>query len=186
MDQQNDTELINRVLDGDIRYYALLIDRHKDLAFTLAFRLLNNREDAEEVVQDAFLKAYRSLRNFRGEAKFSTWLFRIVYNAAISKKRLKKTGIQSLDEPSTLPDILPGSSPDEDADEEKKLLLERALRHLSEEERALISLFYINESSIDEIHGITGLTKSNIKVKLFRARKKLQEFVECRAETPYV
>jgi RNA polymerase sigma-70 factor (ECF subfamily) len=186
MDRQNDNVLINRVLDGDIRNYALLIDRHKDLAFTLAYRLLNNREDAEEVVQDAFLKAYRSLSRFRGEAKFSTWLFRIVYNAAVSKKRLKKTGMQSLDEQPAMQDIFTGSSLEEDADEEKKLLLERALMQLSEEERALISLFYLNESSIDEIHGITGLTKSNIKVKLFRARKKLQEYVGCRIETPYV
>jgi len=186
MMQLYEIALINRILEGDIRGYAILVEKYKDLAFTIAYRLLSNREDAEEVVQDAFVKAYRSLSGFRKDSRFSTWLFRIVYNASISKLRGKKTGLRSLDEQPALQDDLYHLDYEEDTDEEKKILLERAMQQLSEEERTLITLFYMHESSVEEIHSITGLTKSNIKVKLFRARKKLQELVGFVSEKAFI
>jgi RNA polymerase sigma factor (sigma-70 family) len=186
MIQQNDTQLINRILEGDVRGYSVLINRHKDLAFTIAYRLLNNREDAEEVVQDAFVKAYRCLNSFRKESRFSTWLFRIVYNTAISKKRLKKPWFQSIDELPSLKEDYDKPECEVDGYEERGLLFERAMQKLPEEERALITLFYLHESGVEEIHNITGLSKSNIKVKLFRARKKLQELVGFMTEKIYI
>lgn len=169
----DDTQLIRHILDGDIRSYSVLINRHKDLAFTIAFRILNNREDAEEAVQDAFIKAYRGLPGFRQDSRFSTWLFRIVYNAAISKKRLQKSGIHYVDDLNAYQESYLETGQEDT--EEKGHRVEKAMQKLPETDRVLITLFYINESSIDEIHKITGLTRSNIKVKLFRARKKLQE-----------
>jgi len=183
---QSETQLINRILEGDVRDYAVLVDCYKHLAFTIAYRLLNNREDAEEVVQDAFVKAYRNLSSFRQDSRFSTWLFRIVYNTAISKKRLKKTVFQSIDEMPFLKEPSDKPEQEDDYDENRGLMLAKAMQKLPEEERVIISLYYIHESSVEEIHDITGLTKSNVKIKLFRARKKLQELVGHITEKIYI
>jgi len=180
MMQPDDTQLIKRILGGDIQGYSVLVNRHKDLAFTIACRILNNREDAEEAVQDAFVKAYRGLPGFRQDSRFSTWLFRIVYNASISKRRLQKAGIQYVDDLNTHPESY--MTTDQEDTEERGLWVEKAMQKLPEVDRVLITLFYINESNVEEIHRITGLTRSNIKVKLFRARKKLQELTGMMAE----
>jgi RNA polymerase sigma factor (sigma-70 family) len=174
MMQNNDTQLISRILDGDVSGYAVLVDRYKDMAFTIAFRILGKREDCEEVIQDAFVKAFRNLSSFRQKAKFSTWLYRIVYNTAISRKRLKGFGFQSIEE---LPHVESGIEPDDDPEQDQGKMLERAMKKLPEEERTILTLFYLEESSVEEIHDITGLSKANVKIKLFRARKKLQEMV---------
>jgi RNA polymerase sigma-70 factor (ECF subfamily) len=174
MMHHDDTQLIGQILNGDVSGYAILVERYKDLAYTIAFRILGKREDSEEIVQDAFVKAFRSLSSFRQHAKFSTWLYRIVYNTAISKKRLKGLNIHSIEDV-RLADLC--TENEDDAVEDKGKLLERAMQQLTEEERALVTLYYIDESGVDEIHNITGLSKSNVKVKLFRVRKKLQEFV---------
>jgi RNA polymerase sigma-70 factor (ECF subfamily) len=173
MEQQNDLQLIGRILRGDTAGYSVLVDRYKDLAFTIAFRILGRREDAEEVVQDAFLKAFKGLSGFRQHARFSTWFYRIVYNTAISKNRLKRFNFQSIEEM-----IIPENLQEIEEDEEHRgPLLDQALQQLSEEERVIVTLYYINESSVEDIHSITGLSKSNVKIKLFRARKKLQVLV---------
>lgn len=184
--QHDDNQLINRILDGAVQEYAILINRHKDLAFTLAYRLLSNREDAEETVQDAFVKAYRNLKGFRRDSKFSTWLFRIVYNTALSRKRSKKPVFQWIEELPFVKESSDRSSEEEDTMAERGSMIERAMQRLPEDERALITLFYLNESSVEEIHGITGLSKSNIKVKLFRARKKLQDYAGIVAQHIYI
>ena len=98
MNQASDTELIDRILSGEVSKYAMLVDRYKDLAFTVAYRILYHREDAEEIVQDAFLKAYQNLKLFKRKSRFSTWLYRIVYNTAVSKKRLKRKQVTWLEE----------------------------------------------------------------------------------------
>jgi RNA polymerase sigma-70 factor (ECF subfamily) len=162
------------------------INRHKSLAFTIAFRLLNNREDAEEATQDAFIKAFRNLSGFRKESGFSTWLYRIVYNTAISMKRIKKPVFQNLDEMPGLKENADVPKYDFDAIAERNQILEKALQRIPEDERVLITLYYLNESDVDEIHSITGLSKSNVKVKLHRARKKLQELVSKMTETSYI
>jgi RNA polymerase sigma-70 factor (ECF subfamily) len=172
--QNNDSQLISRILEGDVSGYAILVDRYKNLAFTIAFRILGKREDSEEAVQDAFVKAFHSLSSFRQKAKFSTWLYRIVYNTAISKKRLKGYEFQSIEE-IRLAD--PQVETDEDHVAEQGRLLDMAMKKLPEEDRVILTLFYIEESSVEEIHTITGLSKANVKIRLFRARKKLQELI---------
>lgn len=177
MMQPNDIELISQVLAGNVREFARLVDKYKNLAYTLAFRVVNNREDAEEVMQDAFVKAYRSLKDFRKESKFSTWLFRIVYNTAISKKRLKKHNNQSIDDLSVSKEIALSREPENELFEDRKALLEKALQMLTEDDRVLITLYYAEECTVEEINKVTGLSRSNIKVRLFRARKKLHEWM---------
>jgi len=169
-----DTHLINRILEGDTAGFAILVDRYKDLAFTIACRITGNREDAEEIVQDAFIKAFRDLTSFRKQSRFSTWLYRIVYNAAISRKRIKGFEMQRLDDhPQT--EYLPDAEPDQEAD--RREVLEKAMLKLPEEDRVVLTLYYIEELPVEEIHQITGLSKANVKIRLFRARKKLQEWI---------
>jgi len=174
MMQHNDTQLIGQILDGDTSGYAVLVDRYKDLAYTISYRILGKREDAEEVVQDAFVKAFQNLSSFRQKAKFSTWLYRIIYNTAISRHRQKKPGWQSIEE-ITVPDKAAEIMIEEEEDRHK--ILETAMQQLSEEDRILLTLYYVDESSVDDVHSILGLSKSNVKIRLFRARKKLQELV---------
>jgi RNA polymerase sigma-70 factor (ECF subfamily) len=185
MIRHDDIQVIQSILAGNVRDYEVLVNRHKDLAFTIAFRLLNNREDAEEAAQDAFIKAYRSLASFRKDSTFSTWLYRIVYNTAISMKRLKKPAFQNIDDMPSLAEHSHIPKYDFDALTDKNLVLEKAMMKIPEEDRVLITLYYLNESGINEIHAITGLSKSNVKVKLFRARKKLQELVGRMTEKTY-
>jgi len=181
MIQSHDTLLINNILSGDAAGYAVLVNRYKDLAFTIAHRMLGNREDAEEVVQDAFVKAFNGLPGFRQHAKFSTWLYRIVYNTSISRKRLKGISQRSLEEFPALDKIEDQTG----AEDDQGIMLEKALQKLPDDEKALVTLYYLNESSIEDIHAITGLSKANVKIKLFRARKKLLELLTAVSEKMY-
>lgn len=171
----DDNHYIDRVLSGDVSAYALLVSKHKNLVFSIALKILNNREDAEEVAQDCFLKVFQALKTFERKSKFSTWLYRIVYNAAISKTRKKKLDLVPMDNyvihNYTEEEVSNGI---EDIDpEEQKVMIDRAMRQLTDDESLLITLFYKGENSIEDISNITGLTMSNVKVRLHRIRKKL-------------
>ena len=179
MNEISDTALIDRILGGDISGFSVLIDRYKDLAFTLAYRIVGNREDAEEVLQDAFLNVYKGLDRFRRKARFSTWLYRIVYNKAVSRKRLKKVPVTSLEESTFVQHTMEDYGSEDALDhEERTWQLEKALGSLAEEDRTIITLYYLHESSVEEIRAVTGLSRSNVKVRLFRARKKLQALLD--------
>jgi len=175
MVEQQDNIYITKVLEGDRNAFAYLVDKYKTMVYSLALRLVKDREEAEEISQDAFIKAYQSLSSFKGKAKFSSWLYRIVYNTAISKLRQQPAGRVSLDEPN-IPDTLYLESKENydtlSADERKKYL-EKALDSLDSDEKMLVILYYYEEQDLDEIASIAGLTKTNTKVKLFRARKKM-------------
>lgn len=180
MTYKGDKYIIGQVLEGKINAFSHLVDAHKDRAFNLAFRICGNREEAEEVAQDAFLKAYRSLKTFKMESSFSTWLYRIVFNTAISLVRNRKNKILSVDEfPAGILDFLTYQPDVEEAEKEfKSSLVNFALQKLNEEDRALISLYYYEEMDQDEISKITGISRQNMKVRLFRARQKMTETIE--------
>jgi RNA polymerase sigma factor (sigma-70 family) len=151
------------------------VEKHKEMVFSIALKILHNREDAEEIAQDVFVKVYQSLSNFKNEAKFSTWLYRIVYNTAISKVRKKKIELSPLDE-STINNYSDETSENQfllSDDPDRVELLQKALQSLPEDENVIVSLFYQNDSSIEDISAVTGLTVANVKVKLHRIRKKL-------------
>jgi RNA polymerase sigma-70 factor (ECF subfamily) len=179
MDSETDKYYIEQVLDGKINAFSYLIDRHKNKAYNLAFRICGNPEEAEEVAQDAFLKAFRSLKNFRMKSSFATWLYRIVYNTAISLVRNRKKGVLSLEEfPVDAVDFLGvNKNEDEAVEDYRNSLVNFALQKINDEERGLITLYYYNELDTGEISKITGINKSNIKVKLFRARQKMAEII---------
>ena len=172
---ETDIFYLQQIISGNARAYAFLVEKHKDMVFSIALKILHNREDAEEVAQDSFVKAYQSLSGFKNEAKFSTWLYRIVYNSAISKVRKKKLELSPLDD-STINNYSEDSVDSNFflVDEPDQFeLLRKALQRLPEDENVIVSLFYQNDNSIEDISAITGLTVANVKVKLHRIRKKI-------------
>jgi RNA polymerase sigma factor (sigma-70 family) len=180
MEYKGDTYYIDEVLNGKQNAFTWLVNRHKDHAYNLAIKICGNHEEAEEIAQDAFIKAYRSLGQFKMKSSFATWLYRIVYNTAISLVRTRKKAPLSLEDfPADAADFIGISSSEEEAEAEyRSSLLNFALQKISAEERGLIGLYYYDELTTDEIAGITGTGKSNIKVKLFRARQKMIEIIE--------
>lgn len=177
---QDDSYYIDKVLGGDVSAYAMLVSKHKNLVFSIAYKILNNREDAEELAQDTFLKAYQSLKTFERKSKFSTWIYRIAYNAAISKTRKKKPEMVGMED-----HIIYNYSTDEISsnvyqldENEQVVLVMKAMKKLSEDDNLLITLFYKAENSIEDISTITGLSVSNVKVRLHRIRKKLYDEIQ--------
>lgn len=176
MDKNSDQSYIDRVKNGDSNAFAFLINRYKSMTYTLAIRIVKSHEDAEEVAMDSFLKAFQKIDSFKGESKFSTWLYTIVYREAITKVRKKRIDTAEVDD-----FVKDNYSEDQDfpqleamKEEEQKKYVRQAVDRLPEKDALIITLFYLNENSIEEIQQITDLTESNVKVKLFRARKKLK------------
>lgn len=150
---------------------AWLIARYKHMVHTAAYRVTRNREDAEEVAQDSFVKALRNLQGFTGGSRFSTWLFSITYRTAISHLRKRREGADTLGDQG---DSETGAWDTATAErDDRKQALERALGHLSQEDASIVSFFYLDELSVEEIVTVTGLSASNVKVRLHRSRKKL-------------
>ncbi|CAN5605459.1 RNA polymerase sigma factor [soil metagenome] len=172
MTNNNDLLVIQKVLAGEVHAYATLVDRYKDMAVSLAYNILLNREDAEEVAQDAFVKAYSALNAFKATAKFSTWLYRILVNTALNKKKLKKYDTVSINY-SLHEDIVANDDDFQQLTYANKKHIQIALQTISDNERICISLYYLDELSVEEIHEITHITTSNIKVLLYRGRKSL-------------
>jgi len=184
MKEQDDIFHVQKVLAGNTAAYAVLVEKHSDMAFTIANKIVRNREDAEEIAQDSFVKAYQSLRSFKGDSKFSTWLYRIVYNAAISHTRRKKQDFTQLDERvvgETTEDEIFENLDTLDTEHQSKLVNE-AINNLPADESAIVTLFYLKENTIEDISQITGLSVSNVKVKLFRIRKKLYEELQTKMQ----
>jgi RNA polymerase sigma factor (sigma-70 family) len=180
MDYKGDIFYIEQIIAGNSNAFSHLVNKHKDKAYNLAFRICGNHEEAEELAQDSFLKAYRSLNSFKMKSSFATWLYRIVYNTSISHVRIKKKGVLSLEDfPADATDFIGSNTSEEEAEKDyRNALVNFALQKINEDERGLISLYYYEELSSDEISDVTGISKSNIKVKLFRARQKMLEIIE--------
>lgn len=172
VNDKEDIQLINRILAGEQNLYAQFVDRYKTYAFTIAFRILNNRHEAEEAAQDGFIKAYHHLRNFNRQAKFSTWLYRIVFNTAISYKRKQRVSFYSIEH--TIIEHY------QDAEkilerQDKTRYLNEAMNRLNEADKLAISLFYLKEFSLEEIGEITGMQPNTAKVRIHRARLRLAD-----------
>lgn len=180
MTKLTDENYIEKTLKGDSNAFAFLIDKYKDMVFTLAIKMIKSREEAEEVSQDAFLKAYKYLPNFKGDSKFSTWLYKIAYNASLDaiKKKKSEYNTITIDEITinyiaSVETILDGIERKERAE-----IINNCLEQLAEDEKAILLFFYFKELSLKEIIEITSLSEANVKVKLHRARKKLLSIVK--------
>ena len=179
----NEKELIRRVLDGDHTAFAEIVSLHEDKVFRLCLRMTGNREDAEDLAQEAFVKAWRGLRFYKQEAAFSTWLYRLTSNVCIDFLRQKKRRVaQSLtlqDEEQTLIEIPdPAPAPDEQAQtQEVRHCIAAAMGQLEEESRLVLMLRVVDELSYDEIAQITDLKVGTVKSRLARAREKLRKIL---------
>ncbi|MFW5761115.1 MAG: RNA polymerase sigma factor [Cyclobacteriaceae bacterium] len=175
MKYRKDSYYIKKVLQGQVQYYAPLVEKHKLMAFNLALRIVKHREDAEEVAQDAFVKVYESLPKFRAEAKFSTWLYKIIYHEALGRLRKKKIETSPIEFNEDNQDLVTTNEYlGQVKNETRQRFIEKAVHMLEEDEQWILNLFYYSETPIKEIVEITGYTESNVKIKLFRARKQLQ------------
>ena len=171
-----DIPTIERILRGEAAAFRELVERHKDYAFTVALRILNSREEAEEAAQDAFVRAYNALATFNREAKFSTWLYRIVVNCALTVQQKRKMKTEDLENAK----ILRGSNDVSDTlkQKEQRHFIERALKLLSPDDVVMITLFYLKENSLEEIAESVGIETNTVKVKLHRARKRLADALQ--------
>lgn len=176
-----DNEIIDRVLRGEQALYAHLVKRYQNFVFTIALRYTPNREDAEEISQDVFVKAYRSLADFRGESKFSTWLYTIVTTTCITFLRKKKVTIHSLDNEHIFEAADNQNSAfkaNQVEQKSKAQAINEAIKLLSVDDARIITLFYQAEQSLEEIGRIIGIDPNTAKVKLHRARVRLKEKME--------
>lgn len=179
MNQESDTYYIEQVIKGDVNAFANLVYRYQDQAYTLALRISGNSFDAEEIAQDAFMKVYKSLKNFKQQSKFSTWLYRIVYNTAITKQRSNKKHNQSVDLNETNLQVLTSAfdAYNKICKEERIAHLNNALENLPDDEKFIIHLYYSENKSVKEISEISEIGEDNVKIKLFRIRKKLMHML---------
>lgn len=172
MTKDPDLEIIDQLLAGNQSVYSVLVNKYKSYAFTIAQKILQNKPEAEEAAQDAFIKAYHHLAGFNRESRFSTWLYRIVFNTAISYRRKSRHQFQSIE--TTVIEY------NQDAEgmlekTDKKKYLNQALQKLSDADRTALTLFYLEEFSLDEIAEITGMQANTAKVRIHRARQRLAD-----------
>lgn len=180
MEYKGDKYYIEKVINGDHKAFAILVEQYKNIAFTLAKRIMKNDMDAEEVLQDAFIKVYKSLDSFKNEAKFSSWLYRIVYNTGISAIRKKNYNISSFEdnnvEASDYSEFNYGFI--NISKNEQSFYIKEAIEKLKPEEAFILTLYYYEDKTSVEIAKITGLEENNVRIKMHRARKRLQKKLE--------
>lgn len=185
----DDNEIIERILAGEHHAFQVLIDRHREKAMTLALRMLKNREDAEEALMDAFIRAYNALERFERKSRFSTWFYRILFNVcySITRKRGEEKSDLELDQLHT-------RSHDQDRPDtrydaaELEMIVSEEIEAIPAVYGGVFTLFFTQEMSYEEIAEVTGLPINTVKTRLFRARTMLRERVSERLKDggPYI
>jgi RNA polymerase sigma-70 factor (ECF subfamily) len=184
MTTKDDHIYIDQILNGDANAFAILVDRYKNLVFTLTLRLLKNREEAEEASQDTFMKVYKSLPSFKGESKFSTYIYRVAYNTCLdrikrNKKHLNDVPIDEFtaDQVVTIDNALNALT-----ESEYQKSIKDGIAMLPEMDGFLLTLYYFEDLSLDEMATVVNLEANTIKVRLYRSRKKLMTIFKERLE----
>jgi len=173
----NEQLRVKQVLSGNTSAFGYFVDTYQDMAYTIAYRIIGNKQDAEDVVQESYLKAYRNLASFRSESKFSTWLYRIVYNTAVThaqSQMWQSSRETNIDDAFFLADQ---HSERASSLKETKEIVTLIMDQLPRGDALLLTLYYMDDHSVKEIAAITGLNESNVKVKLYRARKLFKELL---------
>lgn len=176
-----DTELIEKILRGEQQLFAVLVERYQNMIFSVAFRFANNREDAEELAQSAFVKAYQNLANYRGDAKFSTWLYTVVNSICLTFLRKRKLEVHSLDNEKVFEradNLDSGMRANQVETKSKVQMVQQAIGMLAPDDAQVLTLFYQGEQSLEEIGKIMGIDPNTAKVKLHRARQRLKTTLE--------
>ncbi len=178
MKNLTDIEIIDSIKKGNHADYAILVDRYKNRAFSLLSRMLKNQMEAEEVLQDCFLKAFNAIGNFREESKFSTWFYRIVYNTALTRLSPKKRKIEN--EMSSLEDHLSLRSESDFRIAEKKDVsnfVREVVAKLPAGYASVINMFYLDGMTCEEISEVMETSVNNVKVMLYRSRNLLRDLL---------
>ncbi|MDX1469960.1 MAG: RNA polymerase sigma factor [Flavobacteriaceae bacterium] len=183
-----DEELINSILRGEAQSYSLFIERYKNMAFSLALKTLEHREEAEEVAQDSFIKAFKAIHTFKGESKLSTWFYKIVYHSCLDriKKNRKKFLTESIENKFDISDSSALNALDLMDRDDLQLSVKHCLDLMSPDDSFILSLYYLEEQSLEEISTIMEITPNNAKVKLFRARNRLNTIFKNNLEPEFL
>ncbi|TNE53094.1 MAG: sigma-70 family RNA polymerase sigma factor [Bacteroidetes bacterium] len=179
----SDETLIQQAIKGRQSACAMLVKRYEKYVFTLVLRMVKNREDADEVAQDCFLRMFRYLPEFRGDCKFTTWLYKIVYSTSLNHLRKKNLDTRSLDDAERPIDVADESTLNAAASmerEDRNAALQEAIDMLSPDDANIITLFYLYEQNLEEICQVMDLTMTNAKTKLCRARQRLKTVIDTR------
>lgn len=175
-----DSHYLEKVRNGDTQAFKYFVKKYQGMALSVAVRITSDEEDAKEVVQDAFLKAYTNIGSFKETARFSTWLYKIVYHLALNKKRGKTHRRYQMEDDFAETEAATSTENvlEQLKAEERKKFIQAALNILPENDSLVLTLFYLAENSVEEITEITGWTEANVKTKLHRARKSLYHALE--------
>lgn len=177
---KEEKQLIEKVLKGDTSSFSYFVSTYQDMALTIAYRICKNRQDAEDIVQESFVRAFHNLHTFRFTSKFSTWLYRIVYNTAISELQTAffKTEFTEYEQ-------IHGQELFSNSDAvgcleqmERSASINDVLDKMPTEESLVLTLFYLEENSIKDVAHMLSITESNVKVRLHRGRKRFAELVD--------
>ncbi len=180
MDSDSDVALVQRAREGDYDAFELLFERHRLLVYRFAYQMSSRRDDAEDIVQEAFVRAYQNLHRYRDEAKFTTWLLRIVTNLCTDQARMstRRTALEQQEAAGALDWMTQGDTEDPvqnlEADRRKDAL-RKALNALPTHHRSVIVLRDIEEREYPEIAAILGCTVGGAKLRVLRARRALKE-----------
>jgi len=176
---QDDSIYIDRIIrNDDASAYTFLVHKYKDKVYRLSFKVLQNEVDAEESAQDTFVKAFKALKKFKHESKFSTWLYRIAYNTALTRVSRRKRNMESIDESHQNVAYEEINAIGQLTAEDRKRYLKEAVSDLNEEDQAIVHLFYNEDKDTKEIGEILNISHGNIRVKLTRLRAKLYKILE--------
>lgn len=167
----NENQRVQQVLLGNSSAFSYFVETYQDMAITIAYRICGNMQDAEDVVQESFVRAYRNLHSFRRESKFSSWLYRIVYNTAVTHTNARiwasNNDIEDIDSAHySSDDTYRGLEISERSD-----MIEETLRNMPKGDALLLTLYYLEDNAVKDVAQITGLNESNVKIRLFRARQ---------------
>lgn len=180
MGAKTDEHYIKQTLEGNVNAYAFLVEKYKHMVYTLTIKIVKNREEAEEISQDVFVKAFKKLESFKGDSKFSTWIYKIAYYASLdvvkrNKRFVNTENIEDFNEADlgNIKDAL-----DYLQEKERKKVIDAALFKLNDDERTILTLYYFEEIPVKEISKVVNLSVDNIKTKLFRSRKKLASILK--------
>jgi len=176
-----DFDVVQRILGGQKRAYSDLVERHKDKAMALAMRMLKNRHDAEEAIQDAFVRAFNALPRFEWKSSFSTWFYRIVFNVCATNLSKKKDEFSvSMEEDEDRPLELPADEPTPDIayeSSEFQNIVHGEIEKLPHAYASILTLFLVQDMTYDEIVDVAGVPLGTVKNRLFRARTMLRDAV---------
>lgn len=184
MSHKEDQHYIDLIRTGDTRAFAVLVDRYKHMVFTLAAKILKNHEEAEEVSQDVFVKVFSALHTFKGDSKFSTWLYKIAYYRSLDylKKQKRSLHTSSIDSDTEYHLSSMENSLDSLVADERKKIIKKAIDELPEADAVVITLHYYEELSLKEIAEIMHIEANTVKVRLFRSRKRLAGLLKNKLE----